>query len=37
MGTTGVGKSSFINLFTDEDVGIGEDLESCLYHVSFYA
>lgn len=29
MGMTGVGKSSFIQLFTDELVGIGDDLESC--------
>jgi predicted GTPase len=29
MGMTGVGKSSFIDLFTKEKVPIGTDLESC--------
>ena len=29
MGMTGVGKSSFISLFTNEKVPIGTDLESC--------
>ena len=29
MGITGVGKSSFISLLTDEDVIIGRELESC--------
>lgn len=31
MGMTGVGKSSFIKLFAQEDVPIGTDLESCVY------
>jgi len=30
MGMTGVGKSSFIQLFTHESVGVGDDLESCM-------
>lgn len=29
MGMIGTGKSSFIQLFTDVMVGIGDDLESC--------
>jgi predicted GTPase len=29
MGITGVGKSSFINLLTDDDVIIGRELASC--------
>ena len=31
MGMTGVGKSSFISLFTDVEVPIGSGLESCGY------
>ena len=33
VGVTGVGKSTFISLFTDEDVGIGKTLESCKYNM----
>lgn len=29
MGVTGVGKSSFVQLFTEEPIGVGHDLESC--------
>ena len=29
VGVTGVGKSTFISYFTDEEVGIGKTLESC--------
>jgi putative ribosome biogenesis GTPase RsgA len=31
MGMTGAGKSTFIQYFTDENVGIGDGLESCKY------
>ncbi|KAM0254615.1 hypothetical protein ACHAQJ_006582 [Trichoderma viride] len=30
MGGTGAGKSTFISLLTDEDVGIGHNLQSCI-------
>ncbi|KAK5200138.1 hypothetical protein LTR99_004936 [Exophiala xenobiotica] len=36
MGMTGVGKSSFISLFTNEKVPIGNDLESCTEICSIY-
>ncbi|KAK5449866.1 hypothetical protein LTS15_008439 [Exophiala xenobiotica] len=36
MGMTGVGKSSFISLFTNEKVPIGTDLESCTEICSIY-
>ncbi|KAK5227653.1 hypothetical protein LTR47_008696 [Exophiala xenobiotica] len=36
MGMTGVGKSSFISLFTNETVPIGTDLESCTEICSIY-
>jgi len=29
MGVTGVGKSTFINYFSDRPVPVGNDLESC--------
>lgn len=32
MGVTGVGKTSFISLFTEEDLGIGHSLEACKAH-----
>lgn len=33
MGVTGVGKTSFISLFTEEDLVIGHSLEACKAHV----
>ncbi|KAM0446062.1 hypothetical protein ACHAO4_009507 [Trichoderma viride] len=36
MGGTGAGKSTFISLLTDEDVGIGHDLQSCTTKVGVY-
>ncbi|KAL9116166.1 MAG: hypothetical protein Q9227_000536 [Pyrenula ochraceoflavens] len=36
MGMTGVGKSSFIQLFTPDPVGIGDDLESYTTQVAIY-
>ncbi|KIX10127.1 uncharacterized protein Z518_01208 [Rhinocladiella mackenziei CBS 650.93] len=36
MGMTGVGKSSFIQLFTPESVGVGEDLESFTSQVAVF-
>lgn len=31
MGMTGSGKSSIINLCTDQDIEIGHELGSCMY------
>ncbi|KAM0518973.1 hypothetical protein ACHAPE_003964 [Trichoderma viride] len=36
MGGTGAGKSTFISLLTDEDVGIGHNLQSCTTEVGVY-
>ncbi|KAL7917201.1 P-loop containing nucleoside triphosphate hydrolase protein [Trichoderma austrokoningii] len=36
MGGTGTGKSTFISLLTDEDVGIGHNLQSCTSEVGVY-
>ncbi|KAF9446181.1 hypothetical protein P691DRAFT_804502 [Macrolepiota fuliginosa MF-IS2] len=35
MGPTGTGKSTFINLLTNSDFGVGNDLESCTDSVHF--
>ncbi|KAK1252186.1 hypothetical protein MKX08_003373 [Trichoderma sp. CBMAI-0020] len=36
MGGTGAGKSTFISLLTDQDVGIGHNLQSCTTKVGVY-
>jgi ATPase subunit of ABC transporter with duplicated ATPase domains len=33
MGVTGAGKSSFISLLSDEDIGIGHGLQSCEFTI----
>ncbi|KAL7907856.1 P-loop containing nucleoside triphosphate hydrolase protein [Trichoderma velutinum] len=37
MGATGVGKSTFVSLLTDQEVEIGHDLKSCTTEVGAYS